>query len=95
MSNFSQFMSGGIKSIQRGVITVANGGNSGSSTITAVNPLKTELRLLGVDGVTAGDAIPYSLPGRIRLADSTTVQFNSVAPASNAAYVSWELTEWK
>ncbi len=42
MSAFSQFGSGGIKSIQRGT------SSANTVTISAVNTAKTELRLLGV-----------------------------------------------
>lgn len=95
MSTFSQFAGGGgIKSIQRGVITINGGGATGSATITAVNTAKSELRLLGIGGYSNDTGNGTPLPGRIQLASGTSVTFNSPLTAASTSYVSWELTEW-
>ena len=100
MSNFSQFSSGGIKSIQRGKISIAPTQATGTATITAVNPAKSELRLLGVAGLTTttGDYTGNSLSqGMVVLTNSTTVTATLgryQAAGYGNAEVSWELTEW-
>lgn len=83
MSNLSQFVGGGIKSIQRGVKTAVN--NTATVTITAVDTAKTELRLLGVKGTGS--------PTHITLTDSTTITFTNSSGGALNADVSWELTE--
>jgi hypothetical protein len=92
MSNSTQFR-GGIKSIQRGTISVAVGTTSNTATISTVNTAKTELRFLGGGGQ---DATPASVFVRIALTNSTTI--TATIPAYNslsiAIPVSWELTEW-
>ena len=79
----------GIKSIQRGVISI-NSGSSATATITSVNTGKTELRFLGQgsSGQVDNTATPY-----VVLTNATTItatRYNSAAFQSN---VSWELTE--
>lgn len=97
MSTFSQFAGGGggIKSIQRGAISIVGGPavNSATATITAVNPAKTELRLLGFNGPND----PATAVGcRVELTNSTTVTAHrsSSSPYSCTHNVNWELTEW-
>lgn len=92
MSNFSQFTGGGgIKSIQRGVMTFpSTAAGTATATITAVNTAKSELRLLGVssNGGTAADQVL-----RISLTNSTTITATKEG-ASSQPSLSWELTEW-
>lgn len=94
MSTFSQFAGSGIKSIQRGTITLGFGVASAAATITSVNTAKTELRMLGFscdqpDAIT-GHAFP-----RISLTSSTQITASREPNANNSAVtVSWELTEF-
>jgi hypothetical protein len=77
----------GIKSIQRGVIYLQAGTTNLTQTITAVNPVKTELRFLGSLG-----SVSYELPFG-QLTNSTTItasRFNT----AGGSYFSWELTEF-
>lgn len=77
--DISQFF-GGIKSIQRGVISLPGG--SGSATITSVDTAKTELRCLGFSGGASGAS------SQIVLTNSTTISASGTSTA-----ISWELTE--
>ena len=87
MSNFSDFYGGGIKSVQRGKSTLSTSGNSWTVTISAVNPAKTELRLLGYT------ADPAVWPPHIELTNATTITGTRAAAGSTPITVSWELTE--
>ena len=80
-----------IKSIQRGFVSIAQGSNSTTVTISAVNMAKTELRHLGHSGA---DASGYPTNTYIYLTNSTTIQ---VASSNGYVYghvLSWELTEY-
>ena len=81
-----------IKSVQRGVVTVANGTASGSATISSVNTAKAELRFLGGTGQDQGTS-NYLVSPKISLTNSTTVSV-SFSSATNNGQVSWELTEY-
>lgn len=73
----------GIKSIQRGVITMS--AINVNAAIAAVNTAKAELRFLGVDNA----------PGvRLILSNATTVSATTASINTPAAVVAWELTEW-
>ena len=77
-----------IKQIQRGVILIFSGAgtNTATATISAVNPGKTELRMLGHHG---GD-----FPS-IVLENSTTIRTTRATNSTTMqTYVSWELTEY-
>lgn len=76
-----------IKSIQRGVITLASGAVTNTATITAVATGKTETRMLGNSST--------DLQGngaRIVLTNTTTITATK-AGATAACDVSWEITE--
>lgn len=77
-----------IKSVQRGVI--ASTGATTDVTIAAVNPLKTELRYLGMTALSGstGDAYPYLV-----LLNPTTVRMVKKETVSGGVTISWELTE--
>ncbi len=81
MSDIQQFFGGGIKSIQRGSITVVAASTSNTATITAVAVAKTELRYLGSTG-----------PVRLTLTNTTTITA-ARSDTSSDVTVSWELTE--
>lgn len=89
MSNLSQFAGGSIKSIQRGVISLASGGStSGTATLSpSVDTTKTELRVLGC----TADTSILDL-ARAVLTNSTTVTATRPATTSNTV-ISWEITE--
>ena len=92
MSNSSQFR-GGIKSIQRGTISITTANTSATATISAVNTAKTELRYLGGGNYDANLGAVFA---RIVLTNSTTI---TASPSSSSTLngtiiVSWELTEW-
>lgn len=76
--DISQFF-GGIKSIQRGTVTV-----SSTATITSVDTTKTELRQLGFS---SGSADPSA---RIVLTNATTI----TCTGGGSSVASWELTEY-
>lgn len=82
-SGYGAAPSGGIKSIQRGVITLTGG--AGTATISPVNTNKTELRHLGSQSGSAGTG-----NGTLVLTNSTTV---TAASSYATGTVSWELTE--
>jgi hypothetical protein len=87
MSNLLQFGSG-IKSVQRGVISLTNGSESSdTSTLSpAVDPAKTELRFLGMRA-TGSEEFPY-----VVLSNSTTVTATR-SSTTGTVNVSWEVTE--
>jgi len=90
MSNSSQFF-GGIKSIQRGTISMSSGGStSGTATITSVDTTKTELRYLGANNDAVADTTALS---RVVLTNATTITANR-SSNSGTTVVSWELTEF-
>ena len=96
MSVASQFSGGGIKSIQRGVITMSTGGSSSTATatITAVNTAKTMLNHCGcIEGYIQGFNEWGSVI--IRLTSSTQVTAsNNYGWNSYAATVSYEVIEF-
>lgn len=80
MSSLLALMGGGVKSIQRGVISISGG--TGSATITSVDTSKTELRCLGFSGGALG------AQAHIVLTNATTI-----TATGSASAISWELTE--
>lgn len=78
-----------VKSIQRGEITLAfAAGGTGTATISAVVPAKSELRFLGSSPGTTMEA------ARIVLTNSTTITATRGTIASSSTVIaSWELTE--
>ena len=92
MSTLSQFAAGGIKSIQRGTISV---NTTAAATITAVNTAKTMLNFCGSQSGYAS-SYAHSNGAMIQLTSSTQV----TATAQNlnflnpAAIVSYEVIEY-
>lgn len=83
----------GIKSIQRGTITIPAGQISGSATITAVNTSKTILRFLGVRTNEPTDADGSN--ARLWLTNSTTVgAVRGVYPTTYSTFVGFEAVEY-
>lgn len=92
MSTFSQFTGGGgIKSIQRGTISIAALTTSATATITSVNTAKTELRYLGGGQL---DGNGFAVFARVALTNSTTITATASSAPNSACNVSWELTEF-
>lgn len=94
MSNLSQFSTGAIKSIQRGTTAITGTNLTGTSTITAVDTAKSELRVLGWSAYY--DNIQVS--PRLSLTNTTTITATRGGNGSGVGVtttVSWELTEWR
>jgi len=90
MSTLSQFSGGGIKSVQRGTITVPSNSSSATATITAVDTSKSMMNYLGFAG---GGVSTYDLWPRIALTNSTTVTASRTG-ASFSSSVSYEVIEF-
>ena len=91
MSTLAQFAGSGIKSVQRGTITINAGAASNTATVTAVDTAKSVLSLLGW---TASANVSTSGPGRLALTNATTITATrSGSPADTAVY-SYELVEY-
>lgn len=80
----------GIKSIQRGVITMMTTSSSGTATITAVNTAKAQVTLLGTNFT--NDNAYYA--ARLTLTNATTVTANRGTAINGTSDVSYEVTEW-
>jgi hypothetical protein len=77
-----EFVSGALKSVQRGTITCAAG--TATATISAVNTAKSAIQLLGFSTVNSG-AFNTWLP-RIELTDATTVTATATATDATVGY---------
>lgn len=90
-TNWTLFGASKIKSIQRGTIMLSGANTTATSTVTAVVTGKAELRMLGARAPSSGatDAPEVS----VALTNSTTITATR-SQTTNAATVSWELTEW-
>lgn len=91
MSTLSQFGGGGIKSIQRGVISIT-GAASATATVTSVNTAKTELRFLGTS-YGSGTMSPDQALAYLSLTNSTTITATRSGTSATAVNVAWELVE--
>ena len=80
-----------IKSTQRGVITLPDGTTTATATISAVVPIKTQLRTLGGSGL---NSVGYLIVPRIELTNSTTITVACNFVVAGNASMSWELTEY-
>ena len=80
----------GIKSVQRGVVSITANATSTTVTVSAVNMGKAQLRMLGAKNTEA-----VFMP-MIELSSSTTITVSRQGGAAGSSTtVSWELTEWK
>jgi hypothetical protein len=82
---------GSIKSIQRGVISLA-ATQSATATITSVTTGKSELRFLGGGGVDSGSST-VGVGIKIVLTNATTITATTGSASTTNGSVSWELTE--
>lgn len=84
----------GIKSVQRGVLTMANTETTKTVTVAAVNTAKTELRYLGTSN-NANITSQANANVRLYLNNATTVAaIRTSAAAADTVDVTWEMTEW-
>jgi hypothetical protein len=92
MSTLSQFAAGGIKSIQRGTITVST---TATATITAVNTAKTMLNFCGCSSGILGASSSVALLARIALTSGTQVTASGLSAFPNyTPIVSYEVIEY-
>ena len=89
-TNWMPYGGRAIKSIQRGVITLANGASTGTATISAVVTGKSRLTWLGGLGNVYGGE-----PGipRLTLTNSTTITATNRGNAASPIDVAWQLEE--
>lgn len=81
----------GIKSVQRGQITITSPATSNTAVIAAVNTAKAEVRLLGV----VNTGTPAAASATVELTNSTTV--TAAIGSANGSYptvVKFEVSEW-
>lgn len=90
MSTLSQFGGGGVKSVQRGTITVTSNSNSQTATITAVDTSKSMVNYLGFTG---GAVSTYDTWPRVALTNSTTVTVTK-GGSTLGIIVSYEVIEF-
>lgn len=93
MSTLGQFAGGGIKSIQRGTISVlcTAGTNSATATITSIDTSKSEVSLLGASGATSGSYAGFI---RVELTNATTVTAYYVgAGVSGSISIGYQVVE--
>lgn len=69
----TEYQPGVIKSVQRGVISMASGNSSGTATITAVDTTKAECECLGDTTTDAGAPTNPANNGYVALTNATTV----------------------
>lgn len=85
--NAAQLAAGGIKSIQRGTLTILVTDGSAVATISAVVTAKSELRMLGFSTTAT------SLADTPRIALGSTTVTATRESGGAAVTVSWEVTE--
>ena len=89
MSNLSEFIGGGIKSVQTG--TTATGNTATNLTINAVDTAKSFICINGTNTNNVG----YTQYGRAELFDSTTVRFSRVSNNGAGLYtIYWSVVEY-
>lgn len=84
---------GGVKSVQRGTITLANGVTSNTATITAVVLANTRLVYLGNTSENAGGSGAAPTVARLAMTNETTVTASRIT-GTDAAIVSFEVVEY-
>ena len=96
MSTLSQFSGGGIKSIQRGTITIGlTASTAVAATITAVNTAKTILNYCGCTSGLKTSSSAMSEMARIELSSSTQITATSrTGSMTNNVVVSYEVIEY-
>lgn len=97
MSLASQILGagGGIKSVQRGTISLTGDNATATATVSAVDVTKSQLAMLGLSAKSGDTNVTSESFTRLSLTNSTTI----TATRGTAVYgiqttVSWELTEF-
>ena len=94
MSNLSEFIGGGIKSVQSGTTTVLFGLNFVNVTLTtAIDPAKSFIMINGTQAaVGTSTSVPYA---RATIINSTTIRIEETNPStSNSITVNWTVVEY-
>ena len=95
MSNFSQFSSGGIKSVQRGTISLTGSNTTATATVSAVDVTKSQLAMLGLSTDSGNTNVTSESFTRLSLTNSTTITATrGTVGLGIHTTVSWELTEF-
>jgi hypothetical protein len=89
MSSLTDFVGGGIKSVQRGTITVLT---TATATVSAVNTAKSVLHYLGITGIYVSASWDGPANARIALTNSTTITATGLGYTN--VDVSYELVEY-
>jgi hypothetical protein len=89
-TNWARVGAGGIKSIQRGVISFSAA--SATATVSSVDTSKSKLKMLGFTTNTGSGALQGNDATKIVLTNATTITATK-AGALNTIDVSWELEE--
>ena len=91
MSNLSEFIGGGIKSVQTGI--TATGSTATNVTINAVDTAKSFICINGTSSNPSSNTAPSY--GRAILLNSTTVQIDELNPFSSPLVtVYWSVVEY-
>lgn len=90
-TNWRPYGGRAIKSIQRGVITIASGTSTATATISAVVTGKSRLTWLGGLGIV--NSTEAGIP-RLALTNSTTITATTRGNAASGTDVGWQLEEF-
>ena len=98
MSNITQFTTGGVKSVQRGVYSAVDGeSNLTTVTISAVNPAKSMVLLNGTF-IYQGGSTPSTLFNRLTSLTATVLTIYGPYYYANATWYghvgSWQVVEY-
>ena len=95
MSTLTQFSGGGIKSVQRGTITISSGVSSATATVTSVDVNKSLLTHLGQSGYYTSSSAQGISNVRLFLTNGTTITATTHTNPNAVNYVvSYELVEY-
>jgi hypothetical protein len=95
MSTLTQFSGGGIKSVQRGTITISPSVSSATATVTSVDVNKSLLTHLGQSGYYSSSSTQGISNVRLFLSNGTTITATTYLNPNVVNYVvSYELVEY-
>lgn len=80
----------GIKSIQRGTVSITQPATSNTATITAVDTSKALLSFLGINS----DGTNFGYGARIVLTNATTITMTKSGNDTNSNVISYEVVEY-
>lgn len=92
-TNWALFGPSKLRSVQRGVITIATPSITATATITAVDPAKSVCRFMGAS-ITAGTSWGAGTGARVDLTNATTVTARREDPSAHNTLVGYEVEEW-